>query len=363
MPESVAKLEQALRELTGRRHCILVGRATAAIYLALKAMPAKSGKVIMPAILCPSPASAALYAGFTPIFADVDPDTFNLSLASLRQLLATEKPVAVVAPHLYGRALPMKEISAICKQHGVFLIDDAAQAYGGFADGQPVGSSGDVSILSFGHTKLLDLGHGGAVLTDDDALARSLRAEEKNLPPRSANFRELAVQYREEYYRLYPQTLLDERKNEEFLDFPARYRDLYLFAFDPRFVPAILNELPTIPRLVAERQANAEIYSQILRHPDLLVPSWPEGNAPWRFSFRLKANRREEITQRLRAEKIDVSHWYPSLQPWYAGGRAQDPSLFPGANLVAREIMNLWVDLEPEKTKAVANRLIELLGN
>jgi len=172
----VRQLEDRLCAYFGRKHCCVTGRGATAIYLALRALPLKAGKVVLPAVVCPSPANAAMYAGFDPTFCDVSLQDYNMDVSSLEQVLSQYDDVVAVMPvHLYGYPADMDEIIGVARRKGLYVIEDAAQAMGGKYKGKKLGSLGDMSIISFGHTKILDIGWGGAVLTDDEGLAKGIR--------------------------------------------------------------------------------------------------------------------------------------------------------------------------------------------
>ncbi len=358
--DSLSALETRLATMLGRKHCIVAGRGATAIFLALRALDRPTGKIVLPAVVCPSPASVALYAGFEPIFCDISLEDFNLDPAALTQVLATHPDVVAVMPvHLYGQAAPMDEITAIARARGLWVIEDAAQAFGGSYRAQPLGSLGDISIISFGHTKTLDTGWGGAALTDDDALAERMRVERTKLPFCPANIDALYGEYRRVYYALKPLADANPRYDELFLPLPGLFRDLHLFTLDAARVAPIHAALDRLPDLVAARRAHAGYYRAELESAGLHLPRSDAGAAPWRFSFLAGAGRAEGLTSALRAVGMEASNWYPALHRWYAAGRAQDEKLFPNATRLTREIVNLWV--EPRLTAAQRERTCALI--
>jgi dTDP-4-amino-4,6-dideoxygalactose transaminase len=344
MNTSLDELEQALALKLGRRHCVLAGRGASAIYLALKALPARSGKVIVPDITCPSPATAPLYAGFEPLFCDISLLDFNMDPGALRRLLETHDNIAAVMPvHLYGQAAPIQEILQIATEYGVSVIEDAAQALGGSYRGRMLGSWGDISVVSFGHTKTLDVGWGGAALTDDDVLAERMRKERLRLPGRPPHINQLFDEYRKVYYSIIPLTELNPELHSLFVPLPEIYEDMYLFRLEESQTQEIRDALETLEELVQARRKHARAYRKALQHPALHHPILDENDAPWRYSFLVGNGLQKRVTQELRTAGIDVSSWYPNLHQWYRSGRGQDPSQFLNATRVAQEVVNLWV--------------------
>jgi dTDP-4-amino-4,6-dideoxygalactose transaminase len=171
-----AALERELAARCGVRHGVGVGSGTDALRLALAALDVGPGdEVITPAFSFVASASTSVMAGATPVFVDIEADTFALDPALVERAI-TPRTRAIVAVHLYGHPAPLAALAALATSHGLALIEDAAQAIGASWDGRPVGGWGDVACLSFYPTKNLGAcGDGGMVLTDRDDLAARLR--------------------------------------------------------------------------------------------------------------------------------------------------------------------------------------------
>jgi perosamine synthetase len=170
----VAEFEQAFAAYQGARHGIATSNGTTALMSALMAHDIGPGdEVIIPSFSFFATASCILSVGATPVFADIDPDTFNLSPAAA-QAAITPRTRAIMPVHLYGQPADMTAFEAICQRHGLALLEDAAQAHGASIDGRRVGTWGTASF-SFYPTKNMTTTEGGMVLTNDDEIARRLR--------------------------------------------------------------------------------------------------------------------------------------------------------------------------------------------
>jgi len=169
-------LEAELAARSGVRHGIGVGSGTDALRLALTALDVGPGdEVVTPAFSFVASASTILSAGATPVFVDVDPETYALDVAALERAI-TPRTRGVVAVHLYGHPAPMDVITPLARERGLFVIEDAAQAIGASLAGRPVGAWSDATCLSFYPTKNLGAcGDGGMVLTDRDDVAERVR--------------------------------------------------------------------------------------------------------------------------------------------------------------------------------------------
>ena len=345
MSNSIEILEKELCAYFGRRYCFLTGRGAAAIYLALKALPIKTGKVVMPAIVCPSPPNAVLYAGFEPIFCDISLEDFNMEISSLKTILSHYDDVVAVMPvHLYGYPADMDAILELAKERGLYVIEDAAQAMGGMYKGRNLGSMGDLSVVSFGHTKILDAGWGGALLTDDPNLAERIGEELPNLPPCPKNIDAMYEEYRQVYYTIKPLTEINDSLNDLFTRIPFIYRQMYLFRLENWQADRIRKGMIDLEKSIQARKKNALEYRGRLRHPDIFHPPFSETCVPWRYSILLRKNVQKKITDSLRSEGIDASNWYPPLYQWYDSGKKQEQSLFKNADYLGSHIVNLWVE-------------------
>jgi dTDP-4-amino-4,6-dideoxygalactose transaminase len=323
----------------------MVGRATAALYVTLRVLGRRSGKVVIPAVSCPHPANAALYAGLEPIFCDVRLDDFTIDPGALERLMGRHHDiVAVVAVHLYGHPADMDAVLALGARYGVPIIEDVAQALGGSRDGRPLGSFGECSVLSFGHTKIIDAGFGGAVLTDDATLASRLRDEVRALPARPADAAEMAQRYRRVYYALWALAEQDPALHLLFLPLPEVFRPLYLFGFDPGDAPGLLSALGGLPAAVETRRRNAALYRRSLTHPLIQHPRPADGAVPWRYTLLILNGQGRDVAREMRDRGFDASTWYPAVHRWFRSGRAQSIGDLTNALYLERCLLNLWVD-------------------
>ena len=167
---NITSLEKALCELTGAKYCIAISNGTAALHVACMAAGVGPGdEVITTPITFAASANCALYCGATPVFADINPDTYNIDPADIERKI-TEKTKAVVAVDFTGQAVEVEAIRTICEKHGLVFIQDAAHSIGTSYNGVQVGNLADLTTFSFHPVKTVTGGEGGAVLTNDKAL-------------------------------------------------------------------------------------------------------------------------------------------------------------------------------------------------
>jgi dTDP-4-amino-4,6-dideoxygalactose transaminase len=170
----VARLEGAVCERLGVRHCIAVSSCTSGLILVMKAFGLR-GEVILPSFTFFATGHAVLWNGLTPVFADCDPRSWNIDPGAVERAI-TPRTSAILAVHLYGNPAPVAQLEWIAQKHGLKLVFDAAHAFGASYKGQPVGRFGDAEVFSLSPTKLLVAGEGGLICTNDAALAHKLRA-------------------------------------------------------------------------------------------------------------------------------------------------------------------------------------------
>ena len=167
-------MERTLEAYTGAKYAVAVSNGTAALHCACMAAGIKEGdEVITTPLTFAASANCALYCGARPVFADINPDTYNIDPQSIRAHI-TEKTKAVVAVDYTGQAVQNEEIRKICDEYNLIFIEDAAHAIGTKYKGQPVGSLADLTCFSFHPVKTITGGEGGAVTTNDEQLYKKL---------------------------------------------------------------------------------------------------------------------------------------------------------------------------------------------
>jgi dTDP-4-amino-4,6-dideoxygalactose transaminase len=166
------EFECAVAAHLGVKHAVAVSSCTSGMMLTHKSF-GLTGEVIIPSYTFMATASALVWAGLQPVFADVDRTSFNLDLESVEAAI-TPKTTAIVGVHQFGNPADIAGLQDIANRHGLRLIFDAAHGFGAQYRGGPVGSQGDAQIFSLSPTKLLIAGEGGIVATQDDDLARKI---------------------------------------------------------------------------------------------------------------------------------------------------------------------------------------------
>jgi perosamine synthetase len=240
--EKAAELEKALCAKTGMRYGVAVNSGSAALHLALLSLGIKKGDaVILPDYGCAALLNAVLYTGATPVVADIEPDSPNLSFDSAKRKM-DRRVKAIILPHLFGIAQDLSPF----RRFGVPLIEDCAQAFGFKVNGKNVGGQGDISVFSFYATKLICAGEGGMVQTSDKRLWK---------------------------------TALDLREYDEKEDFRLRFN----YKMSDLHAALALEQLKRLPEFIATRKAIARQYTDALGAGAILPFAEKKDNIYFRF--------------------------------------------------------------------------------
>jgi dTDP-4-amino-4,6-dideoxygalactose transaminase len=333
--------EQRLRALTWRDQAVLAGRGAAAIWAALKAWGCEGREVLIPANTCAIVLWAVLRSGCRPRLIDIaDP----LHPSTLDALPAdTSHAAAIIPAHLYGLPAPMDEVCAWARQRGLYVIEDAALALGGQVRGRPAGGWGDAAMLSFGLGKVVDHQLGGALVTDDPALAREVRRLLDNAPPLDDDLLRLANQWNGLYWPLHQY----ESSTPGLLDLYPRLFDLYggitVYQLAAPDWVGLAERLDALPAERRRRQRLAERCDAALAGLPFTPFQRPAEAVLWKYPVLVEPAQRDNLLEALwAAGQHEVTRWYPSLRPM---ARALAPDVnqppTPQADRLGAMIVNL----------------------
>ena len=173
--EYLRAFEETFASYVQRRHGIAVNSGTNALILALRALQIPEGsEVIVPSFTIISCALACIYNGLIPVFLDAEPDTWTIDPVGVQRKI-TERTRAIMPVHIYGHPVDVDAILGIARQHGLFVVEDFAEAIGSEYKGRKCGGFGDISCVSFYANKTITTGEGGMCLTDDSGLAETMK--------------------------------------------------------------------------------------------------------------------------------------------------------------------------------------------
>lgn len=320
--------ENALCEVTGARFVTVVANGTAALHAACLAAGIGLGdEVIVSPITFAASANCVLYCGGTPVFADIDPATWNVSAESIRSKI-TEHTKAIVAVDFGGCTPDLDAIRDICDEYSLVFIEDAAHSIGSVYKGRPVGSVADLTTFSFHPVKTVTTGEGGAVATNDSELAQRVALfakhgitrdpslmEEPDAGPWHYEQLELGYNYRMSDI----QAALGSSQLERLDEFAARRRIIVDF---------YNHQFSLIPEVSFQRDPHPE---STVRHLYCL-----------RFDLVALGTTRRFVYDALHAEGIGVNvHYTPVYRLPYYAHLGYDPECCPEANNYYEEAITL----------------------
>ena len=329
----VETFETAFADFVGLGHAIGVSSGTAALHLALKVCGVGSGdEVITAANTFIATAEAIVYLGATPVFADVDPETQTLDVGQAEALI-TPKTKVILPVHLFGHPADMDPILDLAEAHGLMVVEDAAQAHGAEYKGRRAGGLGHVGCFSFYPGKNLGAyGDGGAVVTNDSALAEQIRMVRNH--GRAEKYEHLTIGHN---YRL------------------------------DALQAAILGvKLEHLDRWNAARREHVHTYKDGLLGLSAVTPV----EKPWAkhvyHIYQIQIENRGEVAAKLKEQGVATGVHYPiplHLQPAFAD-RGQGRGSFPVAERLADHMLSLpmFPELTAEQIEHVCNCLGEAIG-
>ena len=335
-PQVAAFEEEFSARVVGGAHCVAVNSGTSAQHLAALAAGAgadREAEVIVPSFTFAATANSVAITGARPVFADIDPVTFNLDPASV-EAAVTERTIAIEVVHLYGLPANMPEILDIARRHGLAVWEDCAQAHAAAIDDKPVGAFGAWGSFSFYPTKNMTSLEGGMVATADAGLARRVRLLRNQGMER---------QYANEVVGL----------NNRMTDVAAAVGRV---------------QLTKLAGWTAARRANAAVLDAGLAGaPGVVTPHVPHGytHVYHQYTIRLEgasAAERDEVAKVLREQwRVGTGVYYPipnhrlpSLAPYAPGVD------LPGTERAARECLSLPV--HPSLSEADLERIVRAVG-
>lgn len=327
------RFERAIGETAGARYAIAVANGTAALHVACLAAGIGPGdEVIVSPITFAASANCVLYCGGTPVFADIDPRTWNVSPDSVRERIS-EKTKAVVAVDFGGVHVNSDAIRKICNEFGLVFIEDAAHSIGTVRHGRPVGSIADMTTFSFHPVKTVTTGEGGAVTTDDAELARRISLFAKHGITRDPSlmgradvggwyYEQLELGYN---YRISDiEAALGASQLRRLPEFSRRRRELTVY-YDREFA-----EIPEVSYQYDPLSEDTTRHLYVLR-----------------FDLKALGVSRRFVFDALRAENIGVNvHYLPVYRLPYYAELGYDPDCCPEANRYYEEAITLPLHCE-----------------
>lgn len=324
------EFEEKFASYTKTKFGVATSSGTTALMIALEALGVTEGdEVITTPFTFAATGNAILYVGAKPVFADIDPNTYNIDPESVEKLV-NEKTKAIIPVHLYGQPCDMKRLQKICHDNNLFMVEDACQAHGAEYDGRKAGSFGDISCFSFYATKNLVTAEGGMCLTNSEKLAEKM------------------------------QMIRNHGQGDQY-----EHRILsYNFRMTDINAALGLVQLAKLDRMNSERKKNAKFFTEGLTGLDFLeMPFVPDNTVPsWhQYTLRILHGKRDRFIEYMKNNNVACRVYYPIplyLQPLYKK-IGYEKGLSPIAERAAKEVVSIPV--APHLTEMDKIRILEAI--
>lgn len=317
------KFEQEVAEYTGANYAMAVSNGTAALHLACLAAGIQPGdEVITTAMTFAASANCVLYCGGRPVFADIDPITYNIDPEDLRRKI-TSRTKAVIPVHFTGQPCRMDEIHQLAEEYGLTVIEDGAHALGAAYKGKKIGGLSQMTTFSFHPVKPITTGEGGMVVTNDERLYRRLKLLRSHGITREEDLME-----KNEGGWYYEQ--LELGYNYRMTDIQAALGS---------------SQLKKLDRFIAKRREIADTYSRAFAaEPDMILPSViPEAESGWHLYVIQAAKRdRKEVYDALRKAGLNINvHYIPVYHHPYYRNHGYADVFCPNAEQLYQRMVSL----------------------
>ena len=341
----IAEFERKVADYTGAKYAVAIANGTAALHAACYAAGIGEGdEVITTPITFAASSNCVLYCGGTPVFADINPETYNISPEDIERKI-TPKTKAIIAVHFTGQPCEMEQIHVIAHKYNLIVIEDGAHALGAEYQGKRVGTLSDMTTFSFHPVKHITTGEGGMILTDNPELYQRLKL-----------FRTHGITREEELL-----TKNDGPWYYEQLDLGHNYR-----ITDIQCALGV-SQMDRLPEFLEKRKQIAKRYNEAFAaNEQIQLPYQKEGcdNAWHLYVIRIKNGKRKEIFEKLRAAGIGVNvHYIPVYQHPYYRTHGYAEVTCPNAEEYYKECISLpmYPDLKEEEQEYVIEKVLEYI--
>ena len=376
--DDVAAIEHELATFLGVNHVVCMPQARVGIYLTLRALTRTKKKVILSPYTIHDVVNMVICAGAEPVFADIERETCNIDPREIARLIDRDT-AAVMVTHLHGLACDIEVIATLCRERGVALVEDTAQAFGARVGARRLGTFGDAGILSFGMAKNVNSFYGGAVATDRAELAAELRREIAAFPYTDSEtlLRRAAFCFTGDvmtwppifnvstfwifrFGYLHDVEALNKRwRGEDKPTIKETIPESYLRRMTPMQARLLAPQIRQVDRLAEERIGYARIYDEGLRGiPGVLVPPLRDDGSHVYLTYPIQVDDRHALLAYMmrNGRDLTVQHMgnnadYACYARWYSD--------CPNARATARSV--LIMPCYPGYGEAEVRRNVELV--
>lgn len=314
----IPSFEKMIADYIGTDYCVTFNSGTSALHATLLAYGIGHGdEVIVPSFTFIATANAPQFVGAKPVFADIEDITFGLAPSDVEAKI-TAKTKAILPIHYGGSPCKIRELQKIADDHGLILIEDAAEAFGARVSDRKVGTFGDSAIMSFCQNKVITTGEGGAVVTNNRDLFEKMKLIRSHGRPDT----------------------VDYFSTTEILDYVSLG---YNFRMSTMVAALGISQLHKVERIITQRRADAEYYRSGLNSVlNLSLPREVDGTFPVYQLFSIRSKKRDYLIKYLESEGIMTKIYFPPVHKthYYQNVLGYSCSL-PVTDTVSEEIVSL----------------------
>jgi len=318
MGPQIQQFEKMIAKYIGAKYCLTFNSGTSALHAVLLSYGISPGdEIIVPSFTFIATANAPKFVGAKPVFADIEDTTFGLDPLDVERKI-TPKTKAIMPVHYGGFPCMIQELREIADDHGLILIEDAAEAFGAKVDNQKVGTFGDSAILSFCQNKIITTGEGGAVVTNNRDLYEKMKLIRSHGRPDT----------------------VDYFSTSDVLDYITLG---YNFRISTMTAALGIAQMNKIEQILGKRRVNAEYYrSALAMIPDVTIPSERPDTCPVYQLFSVRVKKRDALLKYLEKKGIMTKIYFPPVHKthYYKNVLGYSCSL-PVTDAVSEDIVSL----------------------
>lgn len=341
----IAEFEKMVADYVGAKYAVAISNGTSALHAACFAAGIQPGdEVITTPLTFAASANCVLYCGGTPVFADVDPKTYNIDPEDIRRKI-TDKTKAIIAVHLAGQPCDMDEIHKIAKEHDLLVIEDGAHALGSVYKGKKVGTLSDMTTFSFHPVKPITTGEGGMIVTDNEQFYQKMMLFRSHGITREEN-----LMTRNDGPWFYQQ--LDLGYNYRITDIQCALG---------------CSQMKKLDRFLARRKQIVARYNEAFADCENIITPYqlPETESGWHlYIVQVKNCDRRKVFEALREQGIAVNvHYIPAyMHPYYQEHGYKDVHCKNAEEIYSHIItLPLYPALTEEQQKFVIEKIMDAL--
>ena len=344
------KIKKISSKLFNREYVQTIGRASYSIFSILNVIKKANNNIIaIPSIVCHRLLSAVLEAGWKPYFCDIDPRTGNVPLSQFKKAYG-HGVRCFLHVQLYGNSNHIDKLCETFKKKDVFIIEDACQSYGGKINKKPLGSFGNISLTSFGYSKLIDVGFNALFMSNDNHLINELnfflKKHEKNIIENHiGNFKNIFYEKKQLFKK--------DLKNCHFKNILKDYKYNLFKKWNRTYEEKIYQDLKNINELIDDRIGKFLLYKKYINKDRFQLVDIPKESVPWRANYLIHNSNFSKqffLSEKLRNNQIHVSNWYFPCH-WFLNAETTKSKSLKNSFLFSSRVIQFWIDKKINKKK------------